>query len=234
MSHNQNENLNAFIDGQLATDERIQVYESLKNDEKLSIALCDLQRNDDLISLAYNNIPKPRFDPYATATKFSQRKKQMMAAGLLIILSAVFGWQFHLAFNTRPGENIQDIAYLDSEHLQNRKVLIHVSKMDPDRIEIALAKAESLLQSEKGLQLEVLANAEGIGLLRTGSPYANRIKNLSAQHTNISFKVCGMALQSAELKEGNDIKLIPEAEKVPTGLDQILKRLKLGWLYVKA
>ena len=237
MSHNQNdqnENLNAFIDGQLATDERIQVYESLKSDEKLSIALCELQRNDELLSLAYNNIPKPARDVYAAATKFSQGKKQMMVAGLLVLLSAVFGWQFHLVFNAKPGENIQDISYLNSQNLQNRKVIIHVSKMDPDRINTALDKAESLLDQEKGIKLEVLANAEGIGLLRMNSPYASRIESLSKKYTNLSFKACGIALKTAELKEGHDIKLLPEVDKVPAGLDQILNRLKTGWLYIKA
>ncbi len=237
MSHNQNdqnENLNAFIDNQLATDERIQIFDSLKKDEKLSHTLCELQRNDELLSLAYNTIPKSPYDPYAAATKFSQRTKQMIAAGLLVILSAAFGWQFHLFYNSSPGENIQDIAYLSSEKLQNSKVIIHVSKMDPDRINTALDKAELLLNQQKDIQLEVLANAEGIGLLRTNSPYASRIESLSKQHKNLSFKACGIALKTVELKEGHDIELLPEAEKIPAGLDQILKRLKLGWLYVKA
>jgi len=237
MSHNNqdnHENLNAFIDGQLATDERMQVFDALKRDESLSATLCELQRNDELIALTYGNIPSSKYDPYVSATRFSQRKKQMLAASILFILSTIIGWQFHAQFSMEPKTNIKDIAQVNFGTLDNNKVLIHISTMDAKRIEMALNKAESLLSTKKHIQLEIVANAEGLGLLRNNSPYADRIQKISQQHKNISFKACGIAMKTAKLKEGNEIKLLPEAEKVPAALDQILQRLKLGWLYIKA
>lgn len=237
MSHNKQENyetLNAFIDGQLATDERMQIFESLKKDAELSHTLCELQRNDEFLSVAFNNIPAPKYDPYISATQFSQRKKNMLAASVLFIISAAIGWQFHTVYSSERESNIQDISFLNTNTLENKQVLIHVSKMDPKRITDALNKAESLLKNEKGIQLEIVANAEGLGLLRENSPYAKRIKALSTNYNNVSFKACGIAIQAAKLREGKDILLLPEADKVPAALDQILDRLKAGWVYIKA
>ena len=84
------------------------------------------------------------------------------------------------------------------------------------------------------MELEIVANAQGLGILRENSLYSKKISSLTEAYSNVSFLACGIAKESARLKEGQDIKLLPEATEVPAALDQILKRIKLGWLYVRA
>ena len=88
-------------------------------------------------------------------------------------------------------------------------------------------------KNNKPLKLEVVANVDGINILRKGSPYAGEINSLSEQFSNVRFLACGIAKKTAALKEGKPIELIPEAVDIPAALDEILKRLKEGWTYVK-
>ena len=71
-------------------------------------------------------------------------------------------------------------------------------------------------------------------MLRKGSPYAKRIHQIVESNENVSFLACGIAMENAKLKEGHDITLIPDAHKIDAALEQILRRLKAGWLYVRA
>jgi intracellular sulfur oxidation DsrE/DsrF family protein len=109
--------------------------------------------------------------------------------------------------------------------------------MDDARITKVLNETEHLLalskQRDRPLQLEIVANASALGMLRKGSPYARRIHQLASENANVTFLACGFAMENAKLKEGHEIKLIPDAHKVDAALEQILRRLKAGWLYVR-
>lgn len=238
MSHNKpvnNETINAFIDSQLATEERMQVFDALKQDQELSQELCELQRNDEFLRLTYKHIPEPAYDPFIAATRTSTRQRQAIAAGILVILSAFVGWQTHTFIQPDHKPNIQEISQLSTGEISNNHILIHISAMDEQRINNALDKAEQLLSGHRSddLTLEIVANADGLGLLRAESPYKSRIQKLAQRHKNVSFKACGIAMSAAKLKEGKEVNLLPEADKVPAALDQILKRLEAGWLYVR-
>ena len=235
VNHITEENLNAFIDNQLATDERLQVFNALKEDQVLSQLLCELQRNDEFLSLAYSNTPKPAYNPFLAATQSNNRIRQMLAASVIFAVSLLTGWQLHQYYNPESTVSIQDISQLTADKLQNNKVLLHISAMNTSRIDNALNKTEALLkQKDNNLQIEIVANADGLGMLRKNSPYASRIKTLASNHKNLSFKACGIAMQAAKLKEGKDVELLPEAQKVPAALEEILGRLKAGWLYYKS
>jgi intracellular sulfur oxidation DsrE/DsrF family protein len=234
--HISDEQLNAFIDRQLTTDERVQVLDALKKDDELSKKLCELQRNDEFSVMAYNTIPEPSKSPYDSAIQKSQRRHFALVAGMLVIISLATGWQLHQLINTKTLPQIGEISQLDPSTLRSDKIILHISVLDGERINKALDKAEALLKDKRNrhLQLEIVANADGVRMLGTGSPYANRIASLSGTYKNVSFKACGIAMQAVKLKQGKDMTLLPEVEKVPAALDQILKRLKGGWVYIHA
>lgn len=52
------EMLNAFVDGQLALEERIRIYGRLQRDEALSRRICELYTVRELVQLAYEMPPK--------------------------------------------------------------------------------------------------------------------------------------------------------------------------------
>lgn len=40
-------------------------------------------------------------------------------------------------------------------------------------------------------------------------------------------------MENARLAEGAEVRLLPEARRVPVALEQILSRLREGWTYVR-
>ncbi len=105
--------------------------------------------------------------------------------------------------------------------------------MDDKQIQRALDKIENLLNANKRIKIDIIATENGLVMLRKNFPYASRIKLLAKKYPNIKFKACGVAMTIAKLKEGKNIILVPEAEKIPAALDAILQHLKDNWAYFK-
>ena len=97
--------------------------------------------------------------------------------------------------------------------------------------------AEELLASYQDspgkVQLEVVANAEGLALLREdASPYAERIHRMAMLYDNLSFLACSRTIEKLKLK-GIDVHLVPDAEIIPAALEKIVDRLHEGWVYIR-
>lgn len=70
-------------------------------------------------------------------------------------------------------------------------------------------------------------------MLRAGSPFEGRIKSIVSKYDNVTFLACGRAKILAGFIEGREIHLLPEAIEIPAAIDQILKRLQMGWTYIR-
>jgi len=229
--------LNAFVDNELDSSERARVLQATQHDPALATKLAQLQQLNDLLKLGYQQPPAAPPHVSQLGPRATQRGWQAFAASVVLGIGMTIGWSLHTQTPPAPMP-LTNLAQLNIQKPGNDKILIHISNMDQLKIDHALTEAEQLLANAaregKDLQVEVLANADGLGVLRNGSPYAGRINQLASQHGNVSFRACGFAIQHAKLKEGHDIKLLPEAKPVDAALEEILRKLKSGWLYVRA
>ncbi len=226
--------LNYFIDNQLLREERIKILGELNKDDDLSKTLSELQRNDEFVVMSYSDIPEPRNNPYVAATTKTKKNFYAIAASMLIFFSVILGWQtsHFISINNKP--KIMNLSQLDNNASQYDNVLIHINDMDDTRIQNVFEKIENLVKSNKKVNIDIIANEEGLSLLRKNSPYASKIKLLANKYSNVKFKACGIAMNIAKLKEGKKIILLPQAEKIPAALDAILQHLKDNWVYFKA
>ena len=228
--------LNAFLDNELEQEERAHVLAALRDNPGLSEELAKLQHMNALISLAYASVPTPPMRAALTRPGF-YTPLRLAAAVMILVLGGLVGWLFHQPTPSRSDLPFTNLSQLNIKDPPDNKILIHINAMDDKRITAALDDTELLLQNAKKngkpLQLEIVANASGLGMLRKGSPYARRIQQIAAANNNVSFLACGFAMENAKLKEGHDVNLIPEAHKVDAALEEILRRLKAGWLYVR-
>lgn len=234
ISHTQ---LNAYLDNELDDEERTQILARLRADSVLSAEFIQLQQINELLPLAYHDITIP---PHRRIIRRPNLGSSLRIAAVFatLLIGGVLGWNFH-----HPQPSASDLPFTDLSQLNltqpvDDKILIHINAMDDKRINHVLTDTEKLLANAKHagrhLQLEIVANASGLGMLRKGSPYARRIHRIAATNSNVSFLACGFAMENARLKEGHVIQLIPDAHKVDAALEQILRRLKAGWLYVRA
>lgn len=242
------EQLNAFVDNQLNKDEKDQILARLQQDDDLSQRACATRRLTELVQHAYSLPPVAPSDQQRTGLS---RWGQAIAACLLMVLGATAGWLGNAHLSQDPLVNIKAMYLDDEKAFQNasldqaptlggqRKILLHLSSDDPQKLKAALDMAEEMLDTYRSrhvpVELELVANAGGLKLLREDtSPYAQRIEDMQMKFDELTFFACHTAMSRLMAREGMDHlpPLLPEALTTPNALEQILSRLQQGWVYV--
>ena len=228
------ETLNAFIDNELEDDERAQVLQRLERDQELAAKYSELCQIKERMLLAYSEIPQPKLKgkEYIPGLRVSNAQAAMIVI-FLFIVGGFTGWVAHDRQQQLENSHMQTIEKINLANVGANKVLFHINSNDKKRIETVLSKAKLFLANNNNVQIEIVANSSGLSMLRDGSPFTQEVESMSAQYKNVRFLACGVAKQNATLKEGKNIKLLDDAKEIPAALDQILSRIKAGWLYVK-
>ena len=228
--------LQTFIDDEIDTHDRAEIMEAVREDKDLAKRICELLQVKDSVRLAYREPPQPeRINTRWQSSRKSGLSFRAAAAVALFTLGSVTGWLLHTQPGaTTPAPKIAQLAPAEKEY---KRVILHISTADPERLGDALDDAELLLSGYKDqpgmVQLEVVANAEGLTLLRADtSPYVERIRQLAQKYDNISFLACSRTIEKLRLK-GIDVHLVPEAMVIPAALEEIVDRLQEGWAYIR-
>lgn len=238
-----NELLNAYLDNELDSEERGEIMAALEKDPALAGRLCELRNTKELTQFAYSIPPSVRHK--GTQWKYGKQFMTMaMAATLFLAVGSLVGWFAHdrLGVNSIMQAGEGQIIFDSSQaslpvDVEQKKVILHIDTAEPDRLTAALDSAEDLLITSAAngnqLDLEIIANARGLDLLRVGTtPFAERITELTEKYDNLSILACSRAIKRLE-DLGIKVKLVPEAGIAPSALDQIVDRLRQGWVYIK-
>lgn len=232
------EYLNAFVDGELADDERERALARLETDANFKARVCEGRTLKEQVKAAYAEIPggvKSR--PFR---RLNPSWPQALAAGLLLTLGLGGGWLARGEIDDTP--KIEHLAGLPngyqpislSAHVDPNKVLLHLDSSDPHKLSNTLDLAENMLNEHKGQrQLAIVVNTYGLNLLRQDTTIEQaRIHRLAEEHPSLSFIACGQTI--ARLKrEGVDVVLLPETSVASSAINEILNRMQNGWVYVK-
>jgi hypothetical protein len=225
------EALNAYVDGQLAPDERLRVLEAAQRDEALAARICALRQSKDLVRMAFADPPPPR---RAERRQGLARGWGLGAAALLLLgLGGVGGWFAHGNPAVPVGFRMSTARHVAPGHF-----ILHVADADPTHMKAALDDTEALFRRYRNMHvpvhIEVVVNGEGLALLNADtSPYGRRIRELIRRYQGVSFLACANALERMRL-EGRPVRLLPEAHVIEEGaLDRIIARLEEGWSYIR-
>ena len=215
--------LNAFVDGQLDADSRRAVLEAMEQDPALREQVAGLRRAKDWMQAGFNTAqPATPARPDKTVSRLGL--KYGIAASLVAALIGLTG-----AFTGYLAGSQQQVAYAENPD----QVLLHLDESDPARFQAVLDYAESFLEKHhnSGARVEVIANAGGVDLLRTGtSPYQARIEQMINRYDNLEFIACSNALRNLRAM-GVETRLLDEVEQDRTAVDHIVRRLRDGWSY---
>jgi uncharacterized protein len=225
--------LNAFVDDELSAAEKSQVLERIAEDPQLRERVCELWQLKEMTRSAYPLRKAPQAPRRSSAAPALPRFAQALAAGVILLLGIVGGWFGHGERDASRGLGFQ----LAARQVDEGKIILHVASGGAERFKAALDEAEQLsLSRDKAghpLQVELIANGSGLDLLRAdASPYADRIRSLREAHANLRFLACNLAIENLRGK-GVEVRLLPQAAVAPSALDQIMKRLRQGWLYIQ-
>jgi uncharacterized protein len=113
-----------------------------------------------------------------------------------------------------------------------------VNTNDPAAMNLALNNAtnvsEYFKETGEKVEIEVIAFGPGLHMLRDDtSPVKARIETMALSTPEVSFKACGITKANMTKAESKDIKLIPQAQLVPSGVVRVMQREEEGWSYVK-
>ncbi len=225
---------NAFVDGELDAAEWARVAEAMGRDETLRRTLCELRMTKELVQGAYASLPSA---PRRAVRRARNNARWAIAASMLFALG---GWFSH-AWWTKAPELDPASAYTLGRFaatMDQNLVLVHVSNGERESLGRALDEVEDLLraarESGRSIRIEIVANRHGIDLLRAGvSPHEARVTALRARYANLELVACGQTMQRLG-ERGERINLLPGIEVAPSALDEVVRRLQEGWVYVRA
>ncbi|WP_127475568.1 hypothetical protein [Sulfurivermis fontis] len=242
--HISDEQLHAFVDGQLTTEEQEQIFAALKQDDDLSRKVCEIRRLQDMVRHAY---AEPPLVPAPATPPRRWRLSDAVAASVLLAVGAAAGWFANGARNTvalpeqvayerQDLDAFQTVQLLSAQGMQ-QNVVLHITTSDPAKLGYALDEVDTLLSSYRArgipIKLEVVANGEGMALLRSDvSPYPQRTQELIRKYDNLAVLACANTLRWLQ-EQGVDTRLLPEVGTTKSGLERVVDRLQEGWLYVK-
>lgn len=225
--------LNAFVDGELDAAEKSRLLEQLAESAGLRARVCELWQLKEMVRSGHPLDAVPNKFVRSGRKWALRRFTQALAACLMLALGAGAGWSVRGA-----RDPIRSVGFeFGAKHVDEGKVILHLASADSDRLKTALDEAEELAASRdkagNPVRVELMTNAGGLDLLRTDvSPYSDRIKALRAAYANLHFLACQTAIDNL-IRKGVRVYLLPEAEITESAVDQIIKRLKQGWVYIQ-
>ncbi len=229
--HISDEQLNAFTDSELDTEEENRILNLSENSPELSKRMCEQRRLKEMVRHAYREVPQPR--------RRLERKGQSnrlfvsAAAAILLALGGIAGWFGSISLNA-PQNSVRIVDAVGQGAINPEPYLLHVTSGDPQRMRVALQRAEQLLSEADGNQahrVEIIANETGLDLLRSDvTPFGDQIRSLYEQ--DVLFFACTKAIEKLEA-QGIKVQLVPEANSHFSALDRVVLRMNDGWVYEK-
>lgn len=230
------EELHAYLDGELAPAEAERVVAALAADAALREEACALRALREQLRLAYAVPPRATRRAPAVAPCPAIRWPHALAAMLLLCAGIALGWLGHgwrQEGADAPGWDTVRAPRIAADPL---RLVLHVGDFDPARIDALLTEsAARLAAAERGgepLRIEILANSGGLDLLRVAATrHAADLARLRRDYpARFSLVACGQGLQRVR-ETGGDARLLPGVVVAPSALDQVIRRLGEGWSY---
>lgn len=222
---------NAFVDGQLDAAEWSAMLERIGADAGLRREICELRAAKDMVRDAYAGV-KPRHRGASVAAGW----RGWGLAALLVAGIAAGALGHALLDASRESARVSGAAALRS--IDADRILVHVSSGERASLQTTLDEVEDLLrtarQANRSVEVEIVANSSGLDLLRLdASPYLARVGALRREYPNLTFFACNQTIERLR-ERGVTVDLLPGVHVAPSALDQVVKRLHGGWVYIRA
>jgi hypothetical protein len=239
MSSSNDIDLNAYVDGELTPEERLEVLDALQHDSELAREACELNNLKSQLQLAYAN------PPGLSAGNIARRGPSLLTIAASIVMLAVGllgGW---LVGNEQAPKD--RLVLLDPDgrgqapataESQETRIVFHLTTPDQFTAAELLDDVEQMLdtykEEGKPLRVEIVSNGEGLDFLRESmSMFKDRIHEMSQRYANLTFVACKNTIDRVEVQHGVDVKIVPDAEIINSGVDYVVKRQQEGWIYIR-
>jgi len=209
--HISEEQLNAFVDGELDSEEKSRLLNESEQSVELDQRLCKQRKLKELVKHAYIDVPPPKRLPSSHLAQSSFLGRSLVA-GVILFLGLSGGFIAHNYFDQTQ---VSTTSVVSEPVAEIENYLLHVVSAGENEFR----------------QVEIIANEQGLNLLRSDiTPYAEQITAL--QRNNVVFYACSKTIERLEEK-GVKVELVPYANPDYTALDRVVTRMQAGWKYEK-
>lgn len=233
---------NAYVDRELDCYERAAFLEELVRNPVRSREVAELSELNELIRLAFDQVPGAPRNPFAEAP-ISLRAKgpwRGLRTGLLIVALLVTfgaGWLASWGVLSQRSASSAPAQARQAVHARQAPGMVLVlASASRVKANATLHRARQLLErySAHGRRIEVVVTGLAINFLRRGSSHESAaFTKLMRQYPDLKVVACEATLEA--LGGGHKrMLLLKRVDLVPTAVDEVVKRLQQGWIYVKA
>jgi intracellular sulfur oxidation DsrE/DsrF family protein len=233
--------LNAYLDDELAPSDRYEFLQQLLQDDELCMRVCELHRTKELVRHAFAEPPAP---PVRQKRRKPHPPWRRIAAAAAVFALMVLSFAGGLYANNAGQPSLRaTLSSLGAVGLEKagfsndpNRVLLHIASENDVKFAHTLDQAAHLLKTyhKQGLVVEVVVNGGALGLLQAGdNPYATRVHALMKKYPNLHIVACGTGIGYLEAR-GFPIDLMRQVRVAPSAVEEIVKRLREGWVYVNA
>lgn len=224
--------LHAYVDGQLDDAEQRRLLYRMQTDDEVRERVCELRNTKEWVKFSFEGEKAPtRSLPRGYTPVWNGPLLRVAASFLLVVVAFGAGWFGHSV----QGNDARQMALGGDIGGETQHVILHIARSDEARFSAVLARAEQILQqhSAAGVQVEVVANAGGLDLMRTASsPHGKDIRRMVASYDNVRFVACSLGLQKIQ-QAGLDTTLVEGVSADEPAADHLIQRLSEGWTYIR-
>jgi len=235
--------LNAFVDGELSADQQAEMLEAMRTDPELARRACELGHMKARLRVSYADVPAPR----QRAAAKVRASWHSIAAGLAVLAFGLAGgWLLHGGTSGQDATGNRFVVLDPAGRGQgpataadhDTRIVFHLTNADQGVAGELLDDVEQLLQAYEAdgrpLRVEVVSHSEGLDLLRERlSAHKARIHRLANRYANLTFVACQNTIERLKVERGIEVRLIPDAEVIDSGVSHVVKRQKEGWSYIR-
>lgn len=207
--------IDRYVDGEMSPVEANNFEKEMASNSRLKSQVCNLQNQKLAIQQAYAEInTEQNFAPPKLLVKW-----QAIAASILI--GAILGISLML---------VKPVISMAPDSSQ--KYVVHLDTNQPEKLHSTIEKTHFLLAKNPDAKVQIIANHEGIELFNANNASNEEVIKLLSQHQNIEMLACRRTVERAK-KQGKPVSLLPAVRTDEPAVDEVVKRLKQGWTYIK-
>lgn len=118
------------------------------------------------------------------------------------------------------------------------QILLHINDADTRAMAELLNDIENMYRDARaggrGLNVQVVVHNNAMDLVRADrAPYPERVAALVESYPGLRFTACTQTLERLAKEEGQPIEILPQAERIDSGVAEAARRQAEGWIYIK-
>lgn len=233
--------LNAYVDDELDIEERRRIEDAMQHDDRVRKRVEELQGLKQLVRNAYiHERPERSRAPAPRAWRVSGLAASL--AAFAIGVAVTWGW-----FSYTDGVSTPRVASAPESsgpaiagEEQPVRVVFHLSREDPERLQAILTEANALLETTsrdgRTAEVRIIASGNGLALFEKGPSAATRrmTEMKQAYPGQLAFNGCGVAYEQLKAQQPDGtLELLPEVQLVDLGVLELMRRQRDGWAYIR-